>query len=40
MRVIFKFISILKMPQRGSIDSYAHGIFAAGNFSITINILY
>lgn len=40
MSFIFKLIGILKMPQRGSVDdSYAHGIFAAGNFSITINFV-
>lgn len=41
MSFIFKLIGILKMPQSGSVDdSYAHGILAAGNFSITITILY
>lgn len=41
MSFIFKLIGILKMPQRSSIDdSYAHGIFAAGNFSITLYLVF
>lgn len=41
MSFIFKLISILKMSQRSSIDdSYAHGILAVGNLSLTINVLY
>lgn len=39
MRFFFKLIGILKMSQIGSIDdSYDHGVFAAENFRVTINI--
>lgn len=39
MSFILKLMGVLKMSQVGSIDdSYAHGVFAAGNFRITTNI--